>query len=259
MGENFVNINGQTMPDSIDSARLHNAYFALAEHIKETVLVQSVFKDIFVGSYYSFTSGDVVMNDTLANLLNRADAAEPADTVQNRAYWGHIGGIVASHADQFSISENQVLAQVNAKAGFTVDYHTLTLTGSAGVDDFDGTTGSDTIFALAGNDSLTGDNGNDSLAGGDGNDAVYGDYGNDTVDGGNGDDSLRGGGDNDLVVGGAGNDSLDGGYGDDTLDGGAGLDLYTGGSGADRFIFTTRSASAQRWSMSRISIRTKTT
>jgi Ca2+-binding RTX toxin-like protein len=241
-GEAFVNINnGQTTPDSIGSVRAHNAYFSLAEHVKETVLVQSVLKEVFTTSYYSFATGDLVMNDTLANILNRAELEEPSNAVQNKAYWGHIGGIIVSHADQFSLSANAALAQVNTKAGFVVDHYTLTLTGSNAVDYMSGTAASETITLLAGNDSITGGNGNDSLSGGDGDDDVYGDYDNDTLDGGAGNDSMRGGGDNDMLFGGSGNDTMESGSGADTLNGGAGADRLDAGvdTSADTFVYSS--------------------
>ncbi len=85
-GEAFVNINGQTTPDSIGSARAYETLFSLTDHIKDVLLVQSVFKNIFKTSHYSFETGDVVMSDTLANILTRANALKPADPIQNKAY-----------------------------------------------------------------------------------------------------------------------------------------------------------------------------
>jgi Ca2+-binding RTX toxin-like protein len=201
VGEPFVNVTtGATAPNYAGSQRFPDAFFALSEHVKETLLVQSVFKNIFSTSYYSFESGDVVMNGTLANILNRAETFEPANVTQNRAYWGHIGGIVRTHASEFGLTESAALAQVNAKAGFTVESYTSYMRGSLATDSFTGTNYADVIETFAGNDTLYGDGGNDKLLAGSGNDTLYGGAGNDSIFAGTGADYMEGGSGNDTVV-----------------------------------------------------------
>ncbi len=100
-----------------------------------------------------------------------------------------------------------------------------TLTGSFGVDVFDGG---------AGNDSLTGGDGHDQLSGGIGDDILKGGIGNDELDGGDGSDVLDGETGNDIVAGGDGNDSLTGAAGNDTLKGDNGNDSLFAGTGDDR-------------------------
>ena len=76
-----------------------------------------------------------------------------------------------------------------------------------------------------------------SLTGSAGGDQFQGTGFGDTISGGNGQDELAGMGGDDLLNGGAFGDSLLGGLGNDTLIGLAGDDLLTGGLGRDSFVF----------------------
>jgi Ca2+-binding RTX toxin-like protein len=226
-GQDYVrNGTDSLIPDLDGSVYLHRAYAALAEHVKEVILVQSVLKEVFANSYYSFASGDVVMNDTLANILTRAENLEPTNAAQNKAYWGHIGGIVATHAAEFGMTESAVLASVNTKAGFTVEAYTTYLLGTSSTDKFTGTSDADVMDMLAGNDSVFAGTGNDTVLGGSGNDSLEGHIGNDRLDGGANNDLLQGGNDADIIIGGAGKDTA------------------TGGSGMDTFLFAATSESS---------------
>jgi len=128
----------------------------------------------------------------------------------------------------------------------------MTLTGTAGQDEFHGMQVDDTISGLDGNDFLYGGGGNDLLDGGKGDDYLNGEDGNDTLVGGDGNDALndwygnntfQGGAGNDTInAGSAGRDSVDGGTGNDTITGGAG-DTLDGGAGNDA-ITAVGSASA---------------
>ena len=117
-----------------------------------------------------------------------------------------------------------------------------TLTGSSGVDYFEGGAGNDSITGGDGNDELSGGIGddvlrggigNDELEGGDGSDVLDGEVGNDLVSGGDGHDSLTGAAGNDTLKGDNGNDSLFAGTGDDRLEGGTGDDSLKGNTGND--------------------------
>ena len=67
----------------------------------------------------------------------------------------------------------------------------LSVDGSAGVDNLVGTAGVDYLFGLGGNDTLSGLAGNDVLSGGDGNDILIGGLGNDILSGDAGADTFR--------------------------------------------------------------------
>lgn len=67
----------------------------------------------------------------------------------------------------------------------------LSVDGTAGVDNLVGTAGVDYLFGLGGNDTLSGLAGNDVLSGGDGNDILIGGLGNDILSGGAGADTFR--------------------------------------------------------------------
>lgn len=120
-----------------------------------------------------------------------------------------------------------------------------TLTGTSGVERFNGLEGDDLIDGRGGSDSLFGDAGDDTILGGrsddliggsDGNDSLAGEQGRDRVFGGEGDDFLAGNGGEDRLDGGEGNDRLEGGGGFDFLRGGAGLDTLIGGNGDDNLF-----------------------
>lgn len=93
----------------------------------------------------------------------------------------------------------------------------ITIKGTAGNDQIDGTTGDDVIDGGPGNDTIKGLTGNDRLCGGDGDDTIEGGGGRDRIDGGNGNDNLQGGGDTDRIYGGRGHDTIDGGVGDNQV------------------------------------------
>jgi T1SS-143 domain-containing protein len=67
----------------------------------------------------------------------------------------------------------------------------LSVDGTAGVDNLVGTAGVDYLFGLGGDDTLSGLAGNDVLSGGDGNDILIGGLGNDILSGGAGADIFR--------------------------------------------------------------------
>ncbi|SEE26084.1 retention module-containing protein [Pseudomonas anguilliseptica] len=67
----------------------------------------------------------------------------------------------------------------------------LSVDGTAGVDNLVGTAGVDYLFGLGDNDTLSGLAGNDVLSGGDGNDILIGGLGNDILSGGVGADTFR--------------------------------------------------------------------
>lgn len=96
-----------------------------------------------------------------------------------------------------------------AGSGYT-DIMLLDTDGTAGVDQFIGTTADEMYNGLAGNDVLDGRNGSDTLFGGAGNDILFGGTGSD------------------IMSGDEGNDSMIGGPGNDSLSGGAGADLFIG-------------------------------
>jgi RTX calcium-binding nonapeptide repeat (4 copies) len=200
-GQDYVrNGSGSLIPDLDGSLYLHRAYGALMQHIKEVVLVQSVLKDVFVNAQYSFMQGDVVLNDTLTAILDRAFTLKPTDSLQAKAYWGHIAGIVTTHAAEFGMTESAVLSAVTAKAGFTPEAYTTYLLGTASVDAFRGTSNADMLDMLGGNDTVTADSGNDTVLGGAGNDSLEGQGGNDSLAGGTGGDMLSGGANNDIYA-----------------------------------------------------------
>jgi trimeric autotransporter adhesin len=131
--------------------------------------------------------------------------------------------------------------------GYTGDYSTSVLTGTAGDDMLTGTSASDALFGLGGNDTLAGLDGRDWLDGGEGddvlnggadNDQLEGDLGDDTISGGDGNDTLDGSTGNNLLDGGAGNDLLYGDNDNDTLIGGSGNDTLIGDSGEDTAVFS---------------------
>ncbi|MDX1300170.1 MAG: type I secretion C-terminal target domain-containing protein, partial [Pseudomonas sp.] len=67
----------------------------------------------------------------------------------------------------------------------------LSVEGTAGMDNLIGTAGVDYLFGLGGNDTLSGLAGNDVLSGGDGNDILIGGLGDDILSGGAGADTFR--------------------------------------------------------------------
>ena len=166
-----------------------------------------------------------------------------------------INGNVAS----FSVSNNtfvdfinQVPVVLNGSSTQTVgDPEVNTIDGTAGDDDFIGTTfsdvidgegGSDNISAGGGDDIIDGRDGNDELRGGAGDDVIRGDAGvdtligdggNDTIHGGLGVDTINGGADDDVIYGEDGDDQLRGDGGNDTIIGGLGIDTVNGGVGDD--------------------------
>jgi len=88
--------------------------------------------------------------------------------------------------------------------------------GTAGENDYVGTTSADRALM------------------GDGNDVAYGRAGGDTLFGGQGSDLLDGGAGADRLHGGSGNDQLEGQRGVDSIDGGPGMDVALPGDGRDR-------------------------
>ena len=78
-----------------------------------------------------------------------------------------------------------------------------------------------------------------SLTGSAGDDDYLGTKFADTLKGDTGDDLLTGAKGNDMLAGNAGADTLLGGGGADLLRGGTGKDVLTGGSGPDTFVFNT--------------------
>lgn len=96
-----------------------------------------------------------------------------------------------------------------------------------------------TLYGSGGNDNLDGSQWGDKMYGGDGRDFVVGWDGNDYIDGGadddflvgfDGNDFFRGGAGDDLIQGGNGADRLYGDSGQDTLNGDAGNDILSGGT-----------------------------
>lgn len=108
------------------------------------------------------------------------------------------------------------------------------LNGTPGNDIIDGGDGRDTIVGGAGFDILCGDEGNDKLKGGAGIDVMLGGEGNDKLIGGGGWDFGLGGAGKDTIKGGGGNDFAIGEDGDDRILGGGGAaDIADGGAGTD--------------------------
>ena len=110
-------------------------------------------------------------------------------------------------------------------SGYDIEYQIvdprergLTLSGSDGSDNYQGTPFSDLVLLGAGNDQFTGFAGTDT---------IYGEAGADTLLGGDGVDGLYGGNGNDSLSGDGDTDYLDGGLGGDVLNGGAGDDIAT--------------------------------
>lgn len=200
-GQDYVrNGTGSLIPDIAGSVYLHRAYGALAQHIKEVVLVQSVLKDVFVNANYSFTKGDVELNDSLTAILDRAFTLKPTDAAQNKAFWGHLAGIVKTHATEFGMTESAVLSAVTTKAGFTPEAYTTYLLGTDSTDQFTGTSDADVMDMLIGNDTVLAGLGNDTILGGTGADSLDGQSGNDSLVGGTGNDFLTGGLNNDSYL-----------------------------------------------------------
>ena len=105
--------------------------------------------------------------------------------------------------------------------------------GSAGNDQYFGTSLADEIYGLDGQDQLRGSSGDDLIEGGNGPDSLYGDQGDDRIRGGSGDDVIRGGRGDDTLHGGDGIDMLAGDRDDDVLIGEDGADVLLGGPGDD--------------------------
>lgn len=95
------------------------------------------------------------------------------------------------------------------------DGRLVTILGTVGDDDLEGTSGKDVAVMLNGADKFNGKGGNDRVCGGASN------------------DELRGGAGNDKLFGGVGKDELRGGVGRDQLTGGPGKDRCIGGPGKD--------------------------
>ena len=137
----------------------------------------------------------------------------------------------------------------------------VTATGTAGNDSFEGWVEADVLSGQGGDDRLIGGAGNDTLNGGAGDDLLIGGAGADILAGGEGNDTASyatahesviisladgaadlGDADGDALTGienlvGSGfNDTLTGDTGNNTLVGGAGSDTLTGGGGADKYV-----------------------
>jgi Ca2+-binding RTX toxin-like protein len=86
-----------------------------------------------------------------------------------------------------------------AAAATTCLGRTVTISGTPGDDNLQGTNSIDVFDGLGGNDRINGLGGNDVMCGGPGNDSLRGDAGADTFSGGLGDDRIEGGNEVDTV------------------------------------------------------------
>ena len=121
----------------------------------------------------------------------------------------------------------------------------ITLVGTGGPDELNGTerndvlsggAGHDSLYGVIGQDRLAGCSGDDKLRGGAGNDSIGGGPGNDRVNAGLGDDTVGGGSEDDYINGSDGNDMLSGGAGQDSLYGEIGQDMLAGSYGDDKAL-----------------------
>lgn len=106
-----------------------------------------------------------------------------------------------------------------ARAQNKCDGQLVTILGTPGSDDLDGTSGKDVAVLLGGNDRFIGKGGNDVICGGDKNDKLFGGPGKDKILGQSGNDKLRGGDGKDELGGGSGKDKCNGGPGKDKASG----------------------------------------
>ncbi|MBI5587048.1 MAG: hypothetical protein HY889_01625 [Deltaproteobacteria bacterium] len=237
----FVDINGNTDPNTMNAILLRQAFQGVVEKNYAQLIAQTHIQNLVNMITYSWDAtasdlkGDLsaVQTEIQTQINTNYDTGKQFLSEFSRI----LKGLNAEGITDFTNFRDYFASQSEDLA-WTID--------AAGKYLISGTAGNDAFNAADINSALTGGDGNDTLSGLDGNDTIYGNAGVDYLNGGNGDDLIAGGAGNDFLYGetgndtlygGDGNDNIDGGDGSDFLYGGAGDDYIAGGAGSDTYLF----------------------
>ena len=229
---------GGQYPVLPDNTYLLSDPFGLVwQTLKTQLIAQGPLRSVFSNSYYDFARGDLVLNDTITNVLNRAKNLLPTAGVDPTTFWQEVGSVLIVNSRNNGLDVSQISNSINTISGITVPILDVFFNGQTVGESYRGSRFNDLIDGGAGNDTLQGMHGDDSILGGDGADSIEGSEGSDTLRGQGGDDILMGdhyiANGQDVLYGGDGADSLWGGSGNDLLYGDAGADTVRGCNGSD--------------------------
>ncbi|MBF0383731.1 MAG: hypothetical protein HQL69_22160 [Magnetococcales bacterium] len=222
------------------------------------ILVQGTLAKVFPNAQYDFVTDTVQLNDTMTDIIARAEGVAP--TADAESFWLNLADSLIVSKDELSVDISTINSAISTAYGQELfigektllpadgiaytgvdsqpETHTLSTRVGDGQDNsINGLDRNDYMFGGGGSDLLVGNGGDDLLLGEAGNDTISGGEGLDRLEGNAGDDILNGDGGRDDLSGGDGADTLYGGSGNDKLAGGDGADILDGGSGIDQLDY----------------------
>ncbi|WP_169979782.1 calcium-binding protein [Tautonia rosea] len=100
-----------------ERAETQLSYSMLYDQLKDRLLAQSVFKDVFIESHYDFASDRMVFKDTLETVLQNASDVQPEDAFSNLMFWQSLGSILLENPEDFGLSGAEVQNALTEAAG----------------------------------------------------------------------------------------------------------------------------------------------
>ena len=237
-GQPFKQLGAANFVGQFASASMQKAWDISLIRATKNLLIQGPLMGIFPNAVYSFEHDTITLNDSLDEILNKAERFA-ADNNLGYDFWVQIGYILASNAVDLQVRMSELKSRLSILADepILVGLEPFSLVGNNENNYIKGTSGSDYIKGLAGHDKIEGKEGSDFIEGGEGDDEIKGGDGIDRLYGDGGNDRIYGGQDKDFIYGGKGDDYIYGEEGDDHIEGGEGADFMDGGAGKNTLSY----------------------
>lgn len=186
----FYNLENTKIVPEFYGDDLGKNYADFANNVLVKLLVQGPLNIVFQEATYDIYTDSIELRESLATLLGRAIANAPTNAADKITYWNEISRILDSCHDEFGLTNEQIIAQVNNSAGLQT--HII---------DVWGTSGNDNLLASAPGANYF-DGSSDVFAGGDGDDFIGMGQGDDIVlfDGTSGNDTVQDGRGYDAII-----------------------------------------------------------